>query len=191
MMIRNGNLRRYFSQLPAILGGVVALGLAGCASQLPESIRVAPAAQPTVEQARQAPQLYAAADVRWGGELVEVRNQSASTELEILGRRLDSGGEPRPGSQAQGRFIARVGEFLDPADYQTGQLLTVAGKLNGVVKGKVGEYDYLYPVVDALHMHRWPDPVQGAVYPGYPWPYYGPYYGPWWPHRYYGPYPWW
>jgi len=187
-MVQKGRMRSHFSQLAALTGWVVFLALAGCASKLPESIRVAPASQPSVEQARQSPERYAGAEVRWGGELVEVRNHSKSTELEILGRQLDSDGEPRPSSKAQGRFLARVSEFIDPADYQTGQLLTVAGKLNGMVEGKVGEYDYLYPVVDVVQKHRWPDPVLSRVYPAYPWPYYGPY----WPHRYYGwPYPWW
>lgn len=187
-MIQRILVRQYFSQLPAILACTVLLVLVGCASKLPESIRVAPASQPTIDQARHAADRYVGTAVRWGGELVEVRNQRASTELEILGRQLDSDGEPRPNSNAQGRFIARVEGFIDPADYQSGQLLTVAGKLSGKVSGKVGEYDYLYPVVDVAQVHRWPEPVQNVIYPAYP----GPYYGPWWPHRYYGwPYPWW
>lgn len=197
MKVRKGRVRVHFSQLPALTGGVALLALAGCASKVPESIRVAPVSQPSIEQAQQSPQRYAGAAVRWGGELVEVRNSSKSTELEILGRKLDNDGEPRPSSKAQGRFLARAGEFIDPADYQNGQLVTVAGTLNGMVEGKVGEYDYQYPVVDVVQTYRWPDPLQTPVYPAYPWPYYGPYwphryYGPSWPHRYYGwPYPWW
>jgi len=187
MTLLNKGVRSNCSQFRVLVGGGILLGLAACASKVPESIRVAPASQPSVAQVRQAPDRYAGADVRWGGELVEVRNLSKSTELEVLGRRLDSDGEPRPNSKAEGRFLVRVREFIDPADYETGQLVTVAGKLNGTFEGKVGDYDYLYPVVDAEVTYRWPDPVYGPIYyPSYP------YHGPYWPHRYYGwpYYPW-
>jgi len=159
-----------------------ALLLAGCAAKLPREIREAPPSQPTASDARQDPQRWSGARVRWGGELLGVTNLEQATELEILARTLESDGEPEPDAPADARFIARIERFLDPAEYADGERITVAGRLGGVREGLVGEYRYLYPVVEVEVLHRWPEPVEPARY-AYP-PYFGwPYHDPWWPHR--------
>jgi outer membrane lipoprotein len=166
--------------------------VAGCASKVPQAIREAPAKQPTVTEARQAPERYLGSKVRWGGELVAVTNLEGVTELEILARPLDRDGEPDPDAAADARFIARAPGFLDPAEYATGQRVTVAGVVAASRTGLVGEYRYRYPVVEVSALHRWPEAVPAAAYPYYPGPYYGwPWYDPWWPHRPYHRHPYW
>jgi outer membrane lipoprotein len=181
--------RHYSTGFLCAAGGLLLLG--GCASKVPSAIREAPPDQPTAAAARAATEPLRGQAVRWGGELVAVRNLAKTSELEILARRLAGDGEPDPDSAAEGRFIGRVAGFVDPADYQTGDLITVAGVLAGRVEGKVGDYVYPYPVVEVRQWHRWPEPVQTPAYAPYPWPYHHP----WWPYRPYGwpyyPYPWW
>lgn len=181
--------RRYSSPFVRVASAcVLGLALAGCASDLPQTIRVAPAEQPDLATARTDAERLRGRPVRWGGELVELRNLAKASELEILARRLDSDGEPDPDSAAQGRFIARVAGFVDPADFKTGDRVTVAGVLAGTAEGKVGDFVYRYPVVAVRDYYRWPERVARPAYGPYPWPYYDP----WWPYRPYGwPYPWW
>ena len=181
--------RSHSSLLYRVAWSWLAAVMGGCASNVPLSIRQAPDTHTTVSAAQVAPDRHVGAAVRWGGELVLVRNEATVSELEILGRRLASDGAPDPDSAAEGRFIARVNGFIDPADYKSGARVTVAGVLRGVTTGKVGEFQYRYPVVEVRQLYRWPKLPPASVYPDhYPWPYYGP----WWPYRPYGyPYPWW
>ena len=157
--------------------------LAGCAtSSAPESVRRAPEGAPGLEQVRSDPARYAGRTVRWGGEIVELRNEAEATWLEIVERPLGRGGEPAASDRSAGRFYARVPGFLEPATYATGRTVTVVGRLEGTVGGEIGDYDYEYPVVAVTDHYLWPLPPQqapGAYYdPWYcdPW-----YYEPWSP----------
>lgn len=161
---------------------VLSLGLvlSSCASQVPQSIRQAPAQQLSVAAAQASATPIVGAPVRWGGELVAVTNLAQGTELEILGRGLRRGGKPNPDSAAEGRFIVTWEAFLDPADYRPGQPITISGTLTGTRLGRVGEFTYRYPVVAGKALYRWQAIEPAAVRT----PYYGwPYYDPWWFYR--------
>ena len=168
--------------------------MAGCASPVPAGIRT-PAPRPlTVQAARQAPEEHIGERVRWGGSILEVINLPDSTEIEVLARPLRDGGEPVADADAQGRFIVRVGRFVDPAEYPRDRLLTAAGVLSETLTRDVGRYPYLYPVLSASTLYLWPE-QEPEIYPygtfgyyGYgPW--YRPWYGPWrpWYDPWYGP----
>ncbi len=148
---------------------MAAIALVGCASSVPSSIRDDPVTQVTVAEVQQAPDQFVGAQVRWGGTIIGVANQ--------------------------GRFIAEVPGFADPADYRADRLLTIVGEVTGLVTRDVGDYPYPYPVVAASSRYLWPEaepmPDVGYRYPWYGWygyppwygpfgPWYGPAYGPWW-----------
>jgi outer membrane lipoprotein len=80
------------------------------------------------------------------------------------------------------RFIARVPGFLDPAEYRAEKRMTVRGRLDEAVTRPVGEFPYLYPVVNVEVFHLWPkfEPPPQAVWVQ------DPFFDPWWPWR---PYP--
>ncbi|WP_144446140.1 Slp family lipoprotein [Halorhodospira halophila] len=174
---------------------VMAWLLAGCASTVPDPVRSPPDETPSLAQVRDDPGGHDGESVRWGGEIVEVRNEADATWLEIVERPLRSGGQPRDADRSEGRFLARVEGFLEPTLYAPGREFTVAGTLDGTVKGAIGEYGYTYPVVEVAAHHLWQEraePRQVA-----PRPYYDPWYDPWCDHRwyrhpgspyYYGPY---
>jgi outer membrane lipoprotein len=185
--IRSGlpSLRR----ASGLLAGLV---LVGCASQIPEAIRTLPQAPVELTQVQQEPTRYLGRSVRWGGRILAVDNRPDSTEIEILSRPLDGTGAPRPQGKAQGRFIAQVAGFLDPAEYRKDRELTVRGVVTGVETRAVGDYPYRYPIVRADSRYLWPEAPPSGPYPlGYPpgpGPWRGPWYDPWvWP---YGPWPW-
>ena len=172
---------------PAIL--LLALLLGGCASQVPLGIREAPADGPALEQVVGNADSYLGQPVRWGGTLIETLNKEAETWLTVLGRPLYKDGEPKVTDDSAGRFIAIVPEFLDPQVYAANRQVTVTGTLLRTEAGKVGDYPYTYPVVQADAWYLWPANPEWP--PGYPAPwgyrlwYHDPwYYDPWYPYGY-------
>jgi len=167
--------------------------LGGCASAVPQAIREVPPDDVQIAQARRAPQAYRGKEVRWGGKIASVRNLKDETEVEIVGRRLNGDGRPRDEDISEGRFLAKVAGFLDPAVHAAGREVTVRGRLeDAAVERTIGEFRYLYPVVRAEQFYLWEprqppsrdyygrydDPFWNAWGPwGYPyWPYYRPWY---------------
>ena len=175
---------RYFvaNSRPGVLLLVVLLS--ACASQIPLSIREAPADNPTLEQVREYAADVMGRQVRWGGTIIETENRENATRLIVLGRPLNRDGDPRFTDDSAGRFIAIVPGFLDPQVYASDRRVTVSGTLLSTEDGKVGEYPYTYPVVQADAWYLWPAETEwpyGYPYPGWydPW-----YYDPWYPYGY-------
>jgi outer membrane lipoprotein len=181
----------------SLTGAAALLILAGCASPLPVALQEAPPNSPHVAQVRQDPGQYVGSQVRWGGEIEAIENRSSETWLEIVHRPLGSSGRPADTDQSAGRFLARVQGFLDPAVYTQGRDVTLGGVLAQPVTRSIGQFPYVFPVVDVNAMYLWPPRVEPVyVYPNdpwwdpwYPWPYYRYPNYPWYPHLGY-PY-WW
>ncbi|MFK8083963.1 MAG: Slp family lipoprotein [Granulosicoccus sp.] len=126
--------------------------------------------------------------VRWGGTIARVQNlPDQITSLEIVSRPLSRAGRPRHIDKTSGRFIALVTDFLDPEIYRAGRDITVVGTLTGRQTGKVGESDYVFPVVNSTRYFFWKKeavtkPHQLLHWHGYPRHYHDPFWSPW-PHR--------
>jgi outer membrane lipoprotein len=164
--------------------------LAGCASQIPQNIRQAPPNDPTIADVRNSTMENQIWLVRWGGKILETENLESETRFIVLASPLSKDGEPRITDDSEGRFVAIAPLFLDPKVYASGRYLTVSGTLLRYEDGKVGEFSYRYPVVQADSYYLWPEevitPGYGYPYPGWydPW-YYDPwFYRPWYPRRY-------
>lgn len=109
--------------------------------------------------------------VRWGGTIAAVSNREDVTVLEVVSRPLRSSGRPERGDVTDGRFLARVDEFLDPEIVRRGRDITVTGRVTGTEAGRVGESDYVYAVVEVDDYRYWKPEVRVAVPPGYVGPY--------------------
>ena len=147
-------MRRLPRPILRLLAPCLALGLAACA---PAPIYPTPPgtlAAPPFEVAR-TPERYANASVVWGGRVVGVRNLADRSELEILAFPLDRSQRPRTGDSGNGRFIAVMDGFVEPMDYPDGALVTLTGTLAGSRAGRVGEADYVFPLVRVARAHRW------------------------------------
>jgi outer membrane lipoprotein len=106
-------------------------------------------------QVAQTPEQFSGNEVIWGGRIVQVKVFSDHSEIELLAYPLDSSQRPKANDSGNGRFIAVMPGYVEPLDYPSGALMTVDGKLNGSRAGKVGEADYVFPLVGVAQSHVW------------------------------------
>ena len=145
---------RHVSMLLRFVLSTALLTLAACAPA-PIYKTSGAAVLATPAQAGQTPERYSGNQVIWGGRIVHVSNLADHSEIELLAYPLDSSQRPRANDSGSGRFIAVLHGYVEPLDYPAGALMTVDGKLNGTRSGKVGEADYLFPLVDVTQSHVW------------------------------------
>ena len=157
--------------------------MTACSSSIPVEIRRELDNAPDVAQVREQPASHISQPVRWGGVILEIENRQNTSWLTIIAFPLSDRGEPKTYAQSPGRFIAVVDDFLEPRVYSRERLITVRGSFFQTETLKVGEYPYLYPVVDVEHYYLWPIkqepyyvdyppywPYNPWYFPGYPWP---------------------
>jgi outer membrane lipoprotein len=128
----------------------------------------------------QNPDAYQGDIVLWGGSIIETTNLQNGTEIIVLQEPL--GGEERPESaeDSLGRFIAMSSKFLDPAIYEKGRKITLAGQVAGKKTLSLGKTSYTYPVITVKQLHLW---KRRHYYYHYVYPYdhwywgWGPYFG--------------
>jgi outer membrane lipoprotein len=93
--------------------------------------------------------------VVWGGRIVAIENLADGTEFQVLAVPLDGGNVPQIERPSIGRFIVVYPGFLEPQDYAPGRFVTLAGQLDGVVEGSVGEVNLMMPLVRSSQIHLW------------------------------------
>lgn len=90
-----------------------------------------------------------------GGEIIATTPGSEETWIEVLEKPLDFRQKPSEEDVSSGRFLVRFEGFLDPAIYEKGRKLTVAGVVEGKIVRPIGEIDYIYPVIAVREHHLW------------------------------------
>lgn len=142
------------SVLMMLVFSLTAVVLAGCASSpfKMEGVNQSITPQQTLDN-----KTLLNSSVVWGGMIVETRNFKNSSQIELLSYPLQSNGEPIQSAQPQGRFLIKHDGFLEPAQYSSGRFLSAKGKVQASVAGKIGEADYVYPVIKASQLHLWPE----------------------------------
>ncbi|MCB1858748.1 MAG: Slp family lipoprotein [Gammaproteobacteria bacterium] len=173
-------------KIPLFWAVIASLLATGCASPVPDLIKKPPVDDIRVEEVQTNPHRYTGSTVRWGGSIIQVENLRTTTLIEILSRRLLDGGQPVTENDSQGRFKIILPGFAEPGNFPKDRLLTVRGKVTGVVQGNVGAYLYTYPLVESEGYYLWPEEREYRYYDRY-----DPFYYPWYPYRWYGyPYYW-
>ncbi|MBK4713843.1 MULTISPECIES: Slp family lipoprotein [Tenebrionibacter/Tenebrionicola group] len=163
---------------------VLTLMLSGCAT-VPDAIKgTSPTPQQDLVRVMNAPQLYVGQEARFGGKVVDIKNQQGKTRLVIAAMPLDDMAAPVLGSASRGRIYADLSGFLDPEDFRN-QLVTVVGPIVGTEQGKIGQSPYTFMVMRIDGYKRWRIAQQVVMppQPMYPW-IWGP--GPWRHHGYWG-----
>lgn len=97
--------------------------------------------------------------VMWGGMILSGRNHADNSELEVLAYPLGGDQLPRTERKPLGRFIARFNGYLELAEYSPGRRITLVGPVREVRRGKLGESEYTYPVLETEQHELWPDPT--------------------------------
>ena len=75
----------------------------------------------------------------WGGTIIDTRNLTEATRLEVLAYPLDGSHRPLLESKPLGRFIIMSPGYLEPNAYAAGRLVTVLGTVVESQTGKIGE----------------------------------------------------
>lgn len=131
--------------------------LSGC-NLVPESLRVnddsqlLPFSQAKAQHAQTVGEL-----ARWGGVIAKVENKSNFTIIEVVNFALKSSAKPEIKDETLGRFLVVYQELLDPIIYKTGREITALGTVAPAQDGKIGEHEYIYPVLEASAVHLWPE----------------------------------
>ena len=93
--------------------------------------------------------------VVWGGVIISSQNLKDATQLEVLAYPLDSSHMPLLSKEPLGRFIVLNRGYLETTIFEAGRMISVLGVIDGSQQGKVGEADYVYPIVNARQLHLW------------------------------------
>jgi outer membrane lipoprotein len=162
---------RVHSRIRFYIGGLVLVGLLGCASY-PISRQYQAMASKDVNftMVLAKPEAYEGAIVIWGGRIVETTNIPQGSEIIVLETPLNGWEEPSSPEYSPGRFIARSSSFLDPAIYRPGKKITIAGQVMGGEKKPLGTAEYTYPIVNVKEIYLWPAPKMYAYEPMDYWP---------------------
>jgi len=160
-----------------ILHGIFALLAAipltaGCSSPISKSVRKAVDPEISFGQLREQPAAYEGRLVLLGGVIIRTDNKQEGTMIEVLQKRLDRWSRPKEEDETGGRFRVFADRFLDPVVYSPGRRITVAGTVLGGHVEKIGEVDYVYPVLRAREIHLWQDRSRSVVLYPYPVWYY-------------------
>lgn len=131
---------------------------------IPESLRVAEGANLTEFSAVKTDEkMHLGDQARWGGVIAKVENKTDHTMLEIVHFELKSSMRPTPKDDTQGRFRVYFQGLLDPVIYKEGRSVTAIGHVSASEPGKIGEHEYVYPVLKANHVHLWKEIKQVDV----------------------------
>lgn len=101
--------------------------------------------------------------VLWGGIILDTRNLTHTTQIEVLAYPLTRYQRPISDNRPLGRFLINKPGFLDPASYAQGKKLTVLGSVAQNQQGKVGESIYIYPVINAEQLQLWSEKNEGQT----------------------------
>ncbi len=108
-----------------------------------------------------------------GGTVIETENNEEGSILEVMEWRLNRWGEPTSLDDSGRRFLVKTSEMLDPAIYEPGVLVTLAGVVLGHEVRLLGEHEYDYPVFELTEIHRWQIPfrygIRNNLDPSYPY----------------------
>ncbi len=139
------------------------LVLSGCAV-VPEKLQL-DGNEPLVNFAnvRAEPNANTGLSARWGGVIAKVEVKKTRTMVEVVNFKLNSRAKPIPATETQGRFRFYYQGLLDPVIFKVGKKITVVGTIANSEQGKIGEQEYLYPVLNAQKYYLWKELKQVDV----------------------------
>ncbi len=137
---------------------VLSMIFIGACSSTPEGLRVSDDVILTeFANTRAFPAENVGRTARWGGVIASVQNNANNTMIEVVNFELNSSLRPRQRNETQGRFRLYFQGLLDPVIYKQGKSISALGTIDKSEQGKIGEHEYLYPVLKATNVHLWKD----------------------------------
>ncbi len=155
--------RTKYIRIVPLLVAVIAL-CAGCARPFPSRITDQVDKRVSFADLHKDPRSYKGKWVMFAGVIVaSITENDGSTYLEIVQKPADNDGRPLRTDESGGRFIAVSKQFLDPAVYQGGRVITVVGEVIGDSVRPLGGMSYRYPLLAVEALHLW-EPSYGPRY---------------------------
>ncbi|ELB2258744.1 Slp family lipoprotein [Vibrio parahaemolyticus] len=143
---------KVFGRLFLVL--VATFGLSACSS-LPEELNASTEQVVTDYKAFAESQGELTNDVRLGGIIAKVDNFKDKTRLEIVNLPINKSGKPDIDQEPTGRFAVYFDGYLEPVAFSQGRLVTIVGKGAGEEEGKIGEHEYVFPLVKGQGYRLW------------------------------------
>ena len=140
---------------------ILVIVLAGCASGLSRQSLAKVTYTGTFTALQENPDRFVDEIALFGGKIIETNTSPSSSELIILQMPLDHNNRPENPDRSSGRFLVQTEQFLDPAIYQNGVLLSTVGVIKGEQARAIGGFNYVYPVLEAVEIKLWPADERG------------------------------
>jgi starvation-inducible outer membrane lipoprotein len=131
--------------------GCVTFLLASCAA-IPSEFTKQVDRDLTFADAKRAPEQFRGKLLLLGGTVSERTDLPDMTKMWISEHQVDSRYRPYTGIQSEGEFLVVIRPPVNHAQYPTGELVTVVGKLTGVEPATGREP---LPAFDALYLRSW------------------------------------
>lgn len=155
--------RDCFRPFPFLFGVwlfLVCWGLMGCAQAISREGLARVDEDLPFALLREEPQLHLGKTILLGGMIIEAENHSDRTVLVVVHHGLGLAQKPDPQRGSGGRFLFQVQEFLDPAIFRSGRLVTVLGEVAGTEMRSLQDSTNEYPVIAGSEIYLWPDMAQ-------------------------------
>ncbi len=147
-------------QIEFILGICLFMLVAGCTAGISKASRSQVTYKGNFADLQKNPDAFGNEIVMFGGKILKTQVSPNSSELMVLQLPLDSNGRPVNQIQSEGRFLIHSDQFLDPANYKKGAFLTVVGVSKGKKIRPIGDYDYVYPLLEEIEIKLWPNEIR-------------------------------
>ena len=129
--------------------------VAGCAPPFPKDLLDKTEKNVSFAALQKEPERFSGKLLMLGGTIADTKNLKAGTQIEVLQKPLDGGGQPAVTDESGGRFLVVTSQFLDDAIYHRGRSVTIIGEVAGSKLQMLGELEYRYPVLTAKGLHLW------------------------------------
>ncbi len=155
-MIRVKDIRS-LPALTLLFAAALMLSAAGCARPFPSRITDQVDRRITYADLSKDPEGYKGKWVMFGGVIAGSRTEKdGRTYLEVVQKPVDREGRPYYRTdESGGRFMAVSNEFMDPAIYRRGRMITVVGEVVGQSIKPLDQLTYRYPVLAVQALHLW------------------------------------
>lgn len=137
-----------------LLYSLLIFALCGCVSSNILNVENANA-DPSPEQISKGRDI-GAAQVVWGGVIVDSQNLQHYTQLEVLAYPLRRQLQPDTSKTSIGRFILRHTDYLETEDFAPGRKLTVVGTVQRLSRHTIGDASVDVPMLQSEELHLWP-----------------------------------
>lgn len=138
-----------------IILGAALIALAGCAPVISKDTLRRMDSGLRFEEVIKDPGSYTGRTIVVGGTILSMENLKSRTVVEVIEQDMDSRLKPVKPESSAGRFLVEFDGFKDPALYNRGKRITVAGTITGVEKRMLDKTEYAYPVIKPAEHHLW------------------------------------